>query len=200
MISQVFYVVHYPLVATSIGTVISYIYQWIHNRLLPPQGVTGNGTTNHSTCWATQSQRASSFSPWLGFLSILYSYLAGLAASRSSLTTNFPHDTWSLCHAWNPAPQSWLCNQRSLPIQRSITYAMLRCRIHTLCVSTDSIGMINLSKVRALPTTLALSLSTHWHYHEPSCSLVVCWHTSLTLTTFQSLIYVLALHQYQTLP
>ena len=164
---QIFYVVHYPLVATATWIVISYICEWIHNRILSPQGVTWNGATNHSTCWATQSQRASSFSPQLGFLSILCSNLTGLATPRSSLTTRFPHDTWSLCHAQYPAPHSWLCNQRSLPIQWSITYTVLRYGIHIPCVSTVSIGTINLQGWLSL-FYFGSRLSTHWLYHEPN--------------------------------
>ena len=145
--------VHYPLVATSIGVVISYIYQWKHNRLLSPQGVTGRGVTSPPRCWAMQSLCTPSLSPWLRFLSILYSLLADHATSRYSLSTSFSHDIWSICHALpqcrdlcfvhtsvgrgiNPAPHTWLCNQRSLPIHQSILYAVLRSLIHTLsCVS-----------------------------------------------------------------
>jgi hypothetical protein len=167
---QVFYVVHYPLVATSTGIVISYIYQWIHNRLLFPKGVTGRGPRIPPRCKAMQSQCAPSLSPWPRFLSILFSHLASLVASRSSLLTSFPHDTWSLCHTRNPMPHSWLCNQWPLPIQRSIMYAVLWCRIRTLYVSTDSIGMTTsprftlfllLRLLVYLPTGITTSPTTH---------------------------------------
>ena len=162
--------VHYPLIATSTGTVISYICQWIHNKLLSPQGVTWNGATNHSTYWAMQSQRASSFSPQPRFQSILWSHFVGLVASKSPLTISFPHDICSVCHAQYPAPHSWLCNQRSLPIQRSIPYTVLWCGIRTPCVSTVSIGMINVQGWISL-FYFSSRLSTHWIYHKPSCSL-----------------------------
>ena len=149
-----FYVVHYPLVATSIRTIISYIYQWILNRLLSPQGVIGSGPTSPPRCWAMSYLHAPSLSPWSGFLSILCSLLANHALSRYSLSTSFPHDIWSECHAKNPMPHTWLCNQWSLCIHQSISNAVLRYMIRTpSCVPPMSTEMINPFKVCTLPAT-----------------------------------------------
>ena len=61
-------------------------------------------------------------------------------------------------------PHKWLCNQWSLPIQWSISYAVLRCRIRTpSCVSTDKYRNNQNLQGSCSSYYFGSWLSTHWH-------------------------------------